>query len=158
MKLLEKLISYLEWLMLGVKDEGEKVALVLKNLDRSSLEKRERNRWDDEFIKLVPSLHLYSEALDLLNRYGWVCNTYFDELSKYEPDRNLFLQRCFCRVTRNRYTDRLVCKYPNLIFHYLMRWDLSKETKCKLREAPGYYEDVIDLYNKFAPELRRECI
>ncbi|MBR1948572.1 MAG: hypothetical protein IKA30_02125 [Alphaproteobacteria bacterium] len=154
----EKVISFFEWLMMGTRKESEKVDLVLKNIDKSDIKKREPDKWDKEFIKLVPVFHLYRDALDFLNRYGCVCDTYFEELSKHSMNKDLTLQRCFCRVSRNKYTCQHICKYPMLLFNYLRCWDLSPSVKEEIKRSPEYYEDVISLYNKLAPEFNRAQI
>ena len=158
LEILNKFVSYLEWMTMDGKDEGTRVSIVLTNIDKTSLNSRKRNKWDDKFKDLVSVLHNYSSALNFLNQNGNVCDAYFEELEKYEPEKNLLLQRCFCRVSRNKYTDKMICKYPNLLFQYLKRWDLSVETKRVLKQAPAYYSDVIDLYNMLAPEFCRERI
>ncbi len=157
-RIIKKIISMLELLMLAGKSEADSVKIVLSNVDKSDPRKREPDRWDEEFKKLVPVLHNYAEALDILNRYGHLCDQYFAEIAKYEPQKMLLLQICICRVSRNKYTDRYICRYPFLLFKFLQSWDLLPEVKQKLKKSPEYYRDPTELYNKFAPEYSREQI
>ena len=158
MNIIVSIINFLERLMITKKDESERVTLVLKNINKKNPKDRDLDIWDKEFYKLVPVLHQYTEALDFLNRFGFICDVYFDELSKFNPNEISFLQKTFCRVSRSKYTDKYICRYPNLLFKYLQRWDLLPSVKSKLSESKIYYADVISLYNKFAPEYSREQI
>ena len=157
-KLIALIISFLEKLIIEHRSEGERVSLVLKNIKLTDPTKRETDKWDLEFKRLVPVLHNYSEALYYLNRYSYLAETYFTEIVKYEPDKMMLLQNCICRVSRNKYTDRYICKYPSLMFGFLQRWDLLPEIKKKMQQSPEYYKDLIDLYNMLAHQFERDTL
>ena len=74
-------------LMLGLyegylRKEKRLVRKVLQKVDKNSLHDRTFNCWDQKFIELVPVLHLYDEALNVLENYGGLRETYFANLLK----------------------------------------------------------------------------
>lgn len=150
------IIDFFKRLSFNQLSEADRVSVVLNHLDKSDPSKRRKNKWDEEFYKLVPVFHKYNEALDFLNTYGYVCDTYFQELKKYNPEKNLYLQMRFCETKKDGFWKRFVCKYPNLLFWYLRSWDLSMEAKTMLKRSGCWSKDVFDLYNKLAPEFNRE--
>lgn len=57
--------------------EEERILNILKTVDKVHPEK------DKNFIAVIPKLHLYPKAIDILNIYGNLATTYSVELLKY---------------------------------------------------------------------------
>lgn len=125
------------------------VMSVLHRLDCTDPRKRSLNVYDRKFLKLVPHLHKYSFALSFLNRYGHVCDTYFEALK--DADKNAYLQMCLCDVERFKFSDRYYARYSNLVCCYLKRWDFLPEVKAKIFKDDKYHH-VIDIYRLFRKE------
>lgn len=49
----------------------------MKKVDKSDPQKRCRNFYDGRFEKLLPRLYKYGEALRIINRYGYLADTFF---------------------------------------------------------------------------------
>lgn len=126
--------------------EKFKVLEILEHIDKRPLSKRPFNVWDTRFQEVIPVVYKYGRACSLLNRFGNVCDTYFACLG-YD-DICLELQRKFCEVEYNKYSDRYSVKYPNLLCGYLKRWDLEEKIKQELFDNPKY-QDVVECYKLF---------
>ncbi len=103
----------------------EYVCNVLERMDKSDPAKRCPNAWDERFRQMVPVLHKYDAALAYLQKYGYLCDTYFSCLQN--PQDQPELQRCFCRVEKYANTNDYALEYPNLVCAYLRRWDFCEE-------------------------------
>lgn len=128
----------------------QKVLKVLENVSVIDPKKRKPDIWDEEFIRLVPVLHHYDKALEMLNKYGWLSKTYFENLK--DADKNVALQRTFCRIRKNAYqypscSPYSAC-YGNLLYGFLEHWDLLPEIKEEIFDDPDF-EPVVKIYELF---------
>ena len=89
--LLEKVASMVELYEVMCRREKRAVLNLLANLDTSDPKKRSVNIWDRKFWELVPILYKYDDALDFINTYGHVSETYFTVLS-YVDSQNIVFQ------------------------------------------------------------------
>lgn len=121
------------------------VMSILQRMDKTNPEERAQNCFDARFAQLVPVLHNYDKALDFLNRYVHVRNTYFRLLRG--ADTNLELQRRLCRVDYHVYAGKHFLRYQNLLFHYLKRWDLHPKV---MEEIAGdeKYRQIEEMIRK----------
>ncbi len=126
----------------------EKVMRVLYAMDKTNPQRRARNVWDKRFAQLVPELHLYDRALEFINTYGHVCDTYIQLLA--EPEKNAELQFRLCKVAISAYSDRYRAKYPNVLWGYLGHYDLLPEVKSLVLDD-AKYEHIAEIY-----KLRRQ--
>ena len=109
---------------------------VLEKMDKTDPSRRKHNRWDTEFIRLIPWMHFYDEVLEILNAYGFLSDMYFENLQG--ADQNVELQRNLCRVHYNEYIGDYRASYGNLLFMYLQRWDFLPEIKEDLLSDPKF--------------------
>ena len=131
----------------------EDVLTVLRSMNLSNPRNRERNIWDERFLDVIPFLHQYDEALDFLNRFGFVCDTYFDHLSVLNPSQNYELQKCFCSIEGLCLRDDLkgwIPKYRNLFFHFSEAYELLPELE-EMLHSEKRYKGLLDIYEKFHP-------
>ena len=129
----------------------EDVMNVLNHMDKTDPVKRKLNDWDDKFIDLIPILHRYPEALDFLNRFGFICDTYFRHLKGLHPEHNYELQKSLCAIEEISIGDDLkkwMPKYRNLFFRFIESYDLLALIQKKL-ESDKKYEDLLQIYKKF---------
>ena len=120
-----------------------RVMEVLNHVDCRNPRLRQQNRYDRKFIKFVPYYHKYDAALFYLNRYGYLCDTYFEHLT--DAENNPYLQLQICSVQRFSCGKSWYAKYPNLICAYLAKWDFLPEVKEKIF-SDEKYEDVRSIY------------
>lgn len=135
-------------LMLGLyegylRKEKRLVRKVLQKVDKNSLHDRTFNCWDQKFIELVPVLHLYDEALNVLENYGGLRETYFANLLTTNVN-NIAFQRKLCKVDNNNH----IC-YGNLLYGFLLRWDFCDELKAELKNDKNM-KDIVYFYNNMA--------
>lgn len=131
-----------------LRKEEKLVKKVLANLDKRNPKRRSENVWDRKFKELVPILHKYDEALEFLNIYGYVCDTYFEELS-YTDAQNIVFQLGLCEVCDNLFNGGKQCRYPNLLHGFLCRWDFRSEVKEAIKNDPDK-DPVVRFYNAHA--------
>ena len=144
-KFFEKVASMIELYGAMLKKEERLVQEVLANLDKTDLRKRPVNVWDRKFWELVPILYKYEEALEFLDTYGHVCDTYFKVLS-YDDARNIVFQLSLCEVKVNRYDGKKCCRYPNVLHVFLQNWDFRDEVKMQIKNDPQK-EPIVLFYN-----------
>ena len=133
--------------------EEKLVKEVLENMDLTDPKKRTYNVWDRKFEELVPVLYKYDEAMEFLNTYGWVCETYFLHLSE-EDVTNLAFQRKLCSVSKNSFDHQYYGDYYNLLFWFLKRWDFEETIKKELQQDPQK-ADIVRVYNFLAKGKKR---
>jgi len=129
----------------------EDVLNVLEHMDKTNPIKRKLNNWDDKFADLVPVLHRYPEALDFLNRFGFVCDTYFRHLKNLHPENNYELQKSLCSLEEFNLGGDLkkwMPKYRNLFFYFIESYELLPEVLEQLRSEKKYKE-LLDIYEKY---------
>ena len=131
-----------------VRREERDVIRILENLDTSNPRVRPRNKWDTKFEEFVPVLYKYDIALDFINRFGYVCETYFLNLGE-EDAKNIAFQLKICSVWQNTINDEWYIKYPNLLHFFLLKWDLDDAVKAELLND-STKKEVVRMYNKFA--------
>lgn len=120
---------------------------VLNHMDCTDPKKRSLNRYDKKFIRLIPVLHNYHGALEFLNMYGYVSDTYFSHLT--DAENNAYLQMRFCAVEKSVFdVGNYYPKYSNLVCYYLMRWDFLPEVKEKIFKDDKYCA-VARIYYRF---------
>jgi hypothetical protein len=127
-----------------LKKEERLVKEVLANLDKSDPKKRPVNVWDKKFWELVPILYKYEEALEFLDTYGHVCDTYFKVLS-FEDSQNIVFQLTLCEVV-DTCSGGKRCRYPNLLHGFLLNWDFRDEVKKTIKNDPDK-DPVVRFYN-----------
>ncbi len=108
--------------------EAKKVKEVLLWIDKKPLKDRTFNTWDQQFLELVPVLYKYDFALDELNMYGNLCNTYFASLT-LEDVQNVAFQQALCKVDLFDFNQKYYVHYRNLLYQFLKRWDFCDEVK-----------------------------
>ena len=126
--------------------EKKAVWNLLANLDTSDPKKRPVNIWDRKFWELAPILYKYDDALDFINTYGHVCETYFTVLSSADF-QNLVFQLSLCETVDVCY-DGKRCRYPNLLHGFLKHWDFREEVKNEIKNNPDK-APVLRLYNLY---------
>ena len=155
-KLIEKVAAMLGLYSATLKKEETQVKRVLANLDTSDPRKRAINKWDREFLDLVPVLYKYDDALVFVNRFGYVCEIYFASL-RCEDVANVAFQRKLCSVWQNDLNCEYYIKYRNLLHFFLDRWDFDEGLKQELMADPSKVE-VLIIYNKFAEAKGRKIL
>lgn len=144
--------SFRRWLgrvfdVLKPKDLTEaQVMRILDQMDKTDPKKRTQNCFDARFAQLIPVLHNYDVALCFINRYRYVCDTYFRLLT--DADKNAVLQRRFCRLWYDEFWKRYFAEYSNLLCAYFERWDLCPEVKAEIF-GDEKYQDVVRIYQLF---------
>ncbi len=128
-----------------LKKEERLVKEVLANLDKSDPRKRTYNAWDKKFEELVPILYKYEEALEFLDTYGHVCDTYFKVLS-FSDAQNVVFQLSLCEVYESSLSAEKRCRYPNLLHAFLQQWDFRDEVKKTIKNDPDK-DPVVRFYN-----------
>lgn len=128
--------------------EEKDVKEVLENLDKRDPRKRTYNSWDKKFEELVPVLYKYDEALEFLNTYGHVLDTYFALLTE-EDLNNAAFQLALCKVEYNEYALHYYCCYSNLLHRFLSEWDFCDEVKETLKKSVNE-QAVVRFYNAHA--------
>lgn len=147
-KFFEQVVSMLGLYGAILKREERLVKEVLENLDKRDPRKRCANKWDKKFKELVPVLYKYDEALDFLNTYGHVCDTYFESLTE-EDVKNVAFQLALCKVEYNEYALHYFCCYSNLLYCFLSKWDFCDEVKETLKKSVNE-QAVVRFYNAHA--------
>ncbi len=144
-KFLKKVVAMVGLYEAMLKKEEKTVQEVLINLDRTDLRKRPVNKWDRKFWELVPILYKYDFALDFLNRYGFVLETYFKVLS-YADAQNIVFQLTLCEVDESFITGEKHCRYPNVLHVFLQNWDFRDEVKTQIKNDQEK-EPIVRFYN-----------
>lgn len=130
--------------------EAKKVKKVLDNVNKEPLRNRTFNSWDKQFLELVPVFYKYDFALEALNTYGNLCNTYFVALT-LEDLQNVAFQRALCKVDLSDFNQKYYVHYRNLLHHFLKRWDFCDEVKewIKIDETKAclvkFYNETIEI-------------
>lgn len=123
----------------------QEVLDLLEKVDKSDPQKRCRNFYDGRFEKLLPCLFLYGEALRIVDRYGYLTDTFFRVLADIGSDQRW--QHRLCEVEANKFMPQnpYFAKYGNLLFGYIRRYDLLPEVKEELFQNPKY-KRVVEIY------------
>ena len=135
------------------KREKKKVKELMNNLDLTDPRKRPANKWDKQFKKLTAVLYKYDEFLSFMNRYGFVRETFFINLTREGSD-NVDFQRKLCSVEKGVVVGYYI-KYLNLLNDFLYRYDFDESVKKELLEDQTKAK-VICIYNYIAREKRRK--
>ena len=135
------------------KREEAKVKEVLRNLDKTDPNERFADKWDKEFKKICPILYRHDGALYFVDWYGYICNTFFENL-RQEDFENLEFQRKMCRVQVNGVTGVWYCQYRLLLYYFLKHHDFDDVIKQELLEDQTK-KVIIDVYNLMAKDYGR---
>ena len=147
-KFFREVILMLGLYKVALENEEKDVKEVLENMDKRDPRKRSANKWDKKFEELVPVLYKYDEALEFVNTYGHVCDTYFKLLSE-EDLNNAAFQLALCKVRYNEYALHYYCCYSNLLHCFLDKWDFCDEVKEELKKSVEK-NAVVRFYNAHA--------
>ena len=132
--------------------EAKKVKEVLLWINKEPLKNRTFNTWDRQFLELVPVLYKYDFALDALNMYGNLCDTYFVALT-LEDLQNVAFQQALCKVDLFDFDQKYYVHYRNLLHQFLKHWDFCDEVKewIKIDETKAcivkFYNETNELFN-----------
>ena len=105
----------------------EDAILGLQKMNKTDPKKRGLDRWDFWFRANVNEFQKYDKALEIINQYGFVSDTYFRELKNAQ--QNIDLQKKLISVKYNMYVADYQEKFSNLLCGYLRHWDLAPEIK-----------------------------
>ena len=153
-KFFEKVASMVGLYGVMQKREEKAVRKVLENLDKTDLRKRPVNEWDRKFWELAPILYRYDFALDFLDTYGHVLDTYFKVLS-YVDSQNIVFQLTLCEVEESSVTGKKCCRYPNVLHGFLRQWDFREEVKKEIKNDPQK-EPIVCFYNAHVKLWRKD--
>lgn len=153
---MKKVASMLGLYGVMLKKEKEQVEELLKNLDKTDPRERTFNLWDKKFKELTPVLYKYDEALEFINKFGHIEETYFLNLTD-EDAKNIAFQRKICSVRKGFLPGEYYAEYSNLLVRFLKRWDLDEVVKAELQND-AQKQDIIRLYNLFSYEKGRKLL
>lgn len=112
------------------------VVEVVRNVNKTDPQQREKNKWDERFIKVLPIVHKFDAALDEIDKFGYLAQTYFDHIADLE--KNLELQRRFCEVRKLAVGNEYNLAYSGLLCKYLEKFELASEIKEEISSDDKY--------------------
>lgn len=122
------------------------MSTMLWDMDKHNPQKRQQNSYDVWFLNHIEEFCQYDEALELINHWKYLTNTYLQNLPK--ADKNTLLQQKLISVYYNEMMQSHLVRYKRLLRCYLELWDFSPEIK-EMINSNDEYQEVLRMYQIF---------